>query len=286
MRIGVSNLLWAPDRDAAVAALLAERGIDAIDLAPTRYFAPDRPIDPAAALRVEAFWRERGIAIVGLQSLLHGVPGLALFGEAASRAALGERIERAIALATRLGATQLVFGSWQNRRRGGLPLAAAVDLAARFFRPLAERAHDHGIRLGIEPIFAGYGNDFLTDHDEAATLVEAVAHPGMGLVLDVGCAGLAGEDLAEVLRRHGPRIGHVQLAERALAPLSAANPWHAQAGPLLAAALPGRVACIEALVPPEDDPLAAIARSLDVAQRWYARSGPEAAGSSEQRTRA
>ena len=38
MRLAVSNLLWTPDLDAAVADLLNRRGIDAIDVAPTRYF--------------------------------------------------------------------------------------------------------------------------------------------------------------------------------------------------------------------------------------------------------
>jgi D-psicose/D-tagatose/L-ribulose 3-epimerase len=269
MRIGISNLLWEPSLDEAVARLLAARGIDAIDLAPTRYFDPRAPLDRAAARRIRAFWNGHGLQIIGLQSLLHGLPGLQLFGDAPSRAAMARRLEDMIELAGLLGASQLVFGSWQCRRRGALPSTDAEARAADFFAPLAARAHDAGCCVGIEPIHAGYGNDFLVDHEEAAMLVGRIASPGMGLVLDVGCAGLAGEDPAAIAARHGQWIRHVQLAERGLAPLDPANPWHGLAGPPLRGALAGRVACIEALTPVGDDPLAALGQSLDVADRWY-----------------
>ncbi len=277
MKIGVSNLLWPPAHDARVAALLAARGIDCIDIAPTRYFPADRPPDRARIDAVAAFWRSRGIRIVGMQSLLHETTGLALFGDDDARARMHAHLERAILIGSALGATRLVFGSWQNRLRGALPLADAIERAAAFFRPLAERAADSGLQLGVEPIFAGYGNDFLVDHDEAGALVGAVGSPGFGLVLDVGCAGLAGEALAAVVRRHRRLIGHVQLAERDLAPLSSDNRWHETAGEALGALseaadddTPARIACIEALTPAGTDPVDAVGTCLDVAQRWYA----------------
>ncbi|MGE0800030.1 MAG: sugar phosphate isomerase/epimerase family protein [Lautropia sp.] len=269
MRIGVSNLLWTPDRDDAVAQLLRRLEVDAIDLAPTRYFA-----DPAAASaadwrRIAARWHDRGIAITGLQSLLHGADGLALFGPPDSRARLTARLAAMLDVAVAVGAGQLVFGSWQNRRRGALPLAAAIDAAAELFTPLAVAAAARGVCLSIEPIFSGYGNDFLVDHDEALRLVERIDHPGFGLTLDVGCLGLAGEDVAAVLARCASRITHVQLAEHRLAPLSANNRLHARAGPAISRALPGRVACIEALTPAGHSAVDAVAQSLAVARAHY-----------------
>ena len=106
--------------------------------------------------------------------------------------------------------------------------------------------------------------------------MQAVGHPGFGLVLDVGCAGLAGEDLAAVLHRHGPSICHVQLAERGLAPLADSG-WHAKAGPILSAWLRRAAAdgreepgvCIEALTPAGSDCTEAVRHSIEVARRWY-----------------
>ena len=39
MRLGLTNLAWDPSRDEAVAGLLARLGVDAIDVAPSKYFA-------------------------------------------------------------------------------------------------------------------------------------------------------------------------------------------------------------------------------------------------------
>lgn len=269
MRIGLSNLLWTPDDDETAAALLAADGIDSIDIAPTRY-APDiLAAEPARWRAVRRWWADRGIAITGMQSLLHGTRGLDIFGPQPVRERTAAHLVANLRIAVELGATQLVFGSWQNRRRRDLDPATAMARAADFFGPLGEAAAALGVCLGIEPISARYGNDFLVNHDEAAALVATVASPGFGLVFDVGCAGLAGEDIAAVAARHARQVRHVQIAEYQLAPLDPESPVHPVAGPAVKAALAGRVASVEALAPPDMPVAEAIARSIAVATRHY-----------------
>jgi sugar phosphate isomerase/epimerase len=269
MRIGVSNLLWTPDLDEAVAGLLNRRGIDAIDIAPTRYFADVATASPAAWGAVRGFWKERGIAITGMQSLLYGTRGLNIFGGKAVCRRTRAHLRTVMAIGAELGAQQLVFGSWRNRDPGSLADGEALERATDFFIDLASDAQRLGVCLTIEPISERYGNHFLVDHDQAAALVQRVDSEGFRLTLDIGCAGLAGEDIAGIVGRHERLISHVQLAEYGLSPLCAANPLHAVAGPVATRALPGRVACIEALKPPDISSLDAIAQSLDVAQRHY-----------------
>ncbi len=280
MGLGVSNLMWPATADDRIAGVLAAHGIDRIDIAPSRYFDPLAPVAPQAIDRVRRAWADRGMRIVGLQALLHGsergavVP--ALFGDDAARAALVARLHECIGLAAGLGATVLVLGSWQRRLRGTLALDAAIDQAAAVLAPVARHAADVGACVAVEPISGSYGNDFLVDHDQAADLVAAIDHPGFALTLDVGCAGLVGEDLRQVLARHGALVRHVQLAEPGLAPLADAD-WHRVAGPVLAAWLDERAAtgasvpgvCIEALTPDGSDPAAAVGQSIAIARRWY-----------------
>ncbi|WP_357432391.1 hypothetical protein, partial [Micromonospora sp. NPDC049679] len=80
MRLAVSNIAWDVSEDEKIAALLCRNSINAIDIAPGKYF----PI-PVAALdediaRVKEWWAERGIEITGMQALLFGTTGLNLFG--------------------------------------------------------------------------------------------------------------------------------------------------------------------------------------------------------------
>lgn len=268
MRIGISNLLWTRDQDEAVAALLNRRGIDAIDVVPTRYVDDVATVATSRLHDLRRFWAARGIEIVGMQSLLHATEGLDIFGDPETRRRTAAHLEAVLRFGAEIGARQMVFGSWRNRRRGALPAAAALESAAAFFGEVALQAARLGVILTIEPISGRYGNDFLLDHEEAAALVQRVGHAAFRLTLDVGCIGLAGEDPADVVQRHGHLVSHVQLAEFELAPLRADNPLHASAAAALAA-LPGRVACVEALQPPRMSALDAVAQCLDVAQRHY-----------------
>lgn len=269
MRIGVSNLLWTRELDESVAALLCSRGIDAIDLVPTRYVDDVATATPAELRAIRRFWAGRGITITGMQSLLHATSGLNLFGDESARRRTAAHLRAVLRFGAEVGATQLVFGSWRNRDRGGLSPADALDSAAQFFGELALEAGRLGVCLTVEPISARYGNNFLVDHDEAAALVTRIGHPSLRLTLDVGCIGLVQEDVAAVVQRHGHLVSHVQLAEYQLAPLCGANALHALAGPVVTKALAGRVACIEALTPPDMSAIDAIAQCLDVAQRHY-----------------
>jgi len=80
MRLGLTNLAWDPSRDEAVAGLLARLGVDAIDVAPSKYFADVKAVREAEVRRVRDWWADRGIEITGMQSLLYGTQGLNLFG--------------------------------------------------------------------------------------------------------------------------------------------------------------------------------------------------------------
>jgi len=269
VRIGVSNLLWTRDLDETIADLLNRRGIDAIDLVPTRYVDDVAGVTTAQLRDIASFWSGRGIEIVGMQSLLHATSGLNVFGDADARRRTTDHLRAVLRFGAEVGARQMVFGSWRNRRRGALDPGVALESAAAFFGEAAHEAQRLGVCLAIEPISVRYGNDFLVDHEEAARLVERVGHAAFRLTLDVGCIGLAGEDPAAVVQRHAHLISHVQLAEYELVPLLAGNPVHAAAGTVLSKCLPGRVACIEALKPPEMSAVDAVAQCLDVAQRHY-----------------
>lgn len=70
MRLAISNIAWDAAEDDAVALLLHRHGIDAIDIAPGKYFPePAKALDEDIA-RVRNWWRDRGIEIFGMQALL------------------------------------------------------------------------------------------------------------------------------------------------------------------------------------------------------------------------
>ena len=83
MRISVSNIAWSPKNDDSVAVLLANYGIDAIDVAPGKYFRDFVTTSSEEIAEVRRWWEDRGVEIVGMRALLFGTQGLNLFGEPA-----------------------------------------------------------------------------------------------------------------------------------------------------------------------------------------------------------
>ncbi len=222
MRIAISNIAWRVDEEPAVRDRLAERGIDAVEIAPGKIGPEPGALGRDALARYRDFWRARGIEIVAMQALLFGRGDLALFGTDAQRDEMAEVLARIVRVGGALGARALVFGSPGNRKRGALSLAQAADLAAPFFRRLGEVAVEHGTCLCIEPIPPESACDWIHDAEQARAFVDLVAHPGFGLHLDAAALHMAGEGAAQI-RANAGRIRHFHASEPQLAPVGAGS---------------------------------------------------------------
>lgn len=223
----VSNIAWSVAEQPAAYALLAAHDIRGLEIAPGLFlpaaadpFRPG-PDDIAAAL---APVHAAGLTLVSMQSLLFGVDGAALFGDAAARARFTAGMERAIRLAGQLGIPNLVFGSPRQRViPAGLDPAQARTGAIELFRRLGDLAARQGTRLGVEFNPAAYGTNFLTEGPEALAFVRDVDHPAVTLILDIGAMAMNGQrgQTAALAAQGLGRISHVHLSEPALDPAPA-----------------------------------------------------------------
>ncbi|MCW5257238.1 sugar phosphate isomerase/epimerase [Verminephrobacter aporrectodeae subsp. tuberculatae] len=269
MRIAISNIAWDVAEDEAVARLLGEHGVDAIDVAPGKYFPqPEKTSDEEIA-RVRDWWSERGIQIVGMQALLFGTAGMNVFGTAESRDAMLGHLSAICRIGSRLGATKLVFGSPKNRDRSGLDDRDAAALALSFFQRLGEIAQGHGVTVCLEPTPPCYGANFMRNSDETAHIVRAVAHPAIRMQLDTGALVTNGECAADVLARCAHLIGHVHASEPELAPLGDRGTDHRAMHSALVKFLPQHVLTIEMLATKSEPHLLSIKRALDFANSNY-----------------
>ncbi|HKQ60057.1 MAG TPA: TIM barrel protein [Candidatus Polarisedimenticolaceae bacterium] len=228
MRVAVSNIAWERAEEPDVLALLEHRGVHGLEVAPTQVWDEPTAVPPAELQAARRRWNDRGLQVVALQALLFGKPSYVIFGEPGAREACFEHLAQMIRLGGLLGAGALVFGSPRNRAIGGLPLAAALEIAVPFFRRLGVVAQQEGTRLCIEPNPPAYGCDFIHTIDEAAELVEAVDHPGFRLQLDVSAMTLNGEDYDAALGRGVPLAAHCHASEPHLAPTGSGATDHAR----------------------------------------------------------
>lgn len=269
MRLAISNIAWEPAQDEEIAGLLKRYDVDAIDIAPGKYFPDPINASDLDVSRVRHWWEDRGIEITGMQSLLFGTVGLNLFGTPTVQQAMLAHLAAVCRIASGLGATRLVFGSPRNRDRGELNDEQALQLAVPFFRQLGDIARSQGVFICLEPNPACYGANFMTDSAATAHVVEAVAHPSIRMQLDTGALVINGEDPAEVLRESGMLIGHVHASEPDMVTLGDSQMDHRPAADALRHYLPGHVVSIEMLASKQEAHEVAIERALQVAIRNY-----------------
>lgn len=272
MRLAVSNIAWDVAEDEAVAALLQRYQVDAIDIAPGKYFPQPAQATPADMKRVKDWWAARGIEITGMQALLFGTSGLNVFGTAASQATLLQHLDDVCRIGAGLGAPRIVFGSPKNRDRSGLTDSQTIATAALFFRCLGDLAAAQGVLICLEPNPTCYGANFMTNSFETADVVRQIALPAIRMQFDTGALTLNAEDPAQVLQTSAALIGHVHASEPKLAPLGdcgVAGTDHGAMHRALQTHLPDHIVSIEMLATSSEPHLVSIERALQVAIKHY-----------------
>lgn len=269
MRLAISNIAWDVAEDESLAALLQRFQVDAIDIAPGKYFPKPAETTEAEILKVKQWWKDRGIEITGMQALLFGTTGLNVFGPPESQAALLQRLGAVCRIGAILGAPRIVFGSPKNRDRSGLSDMETMDIANLFFQRLGDLATAQGVMICLEPNPTCYGANFMTTSTETTQVVSHIAHPSIRMQFDTGALTINGEDPSSVLRMSAGLIGHVHASEPNLLPLGDGNTDHAAMCRALSQHLPHHMITIEMVATQQEQHLVSIERALGVAVAHY-----------------
>lgn len=269
MRLAVSNIAWDVAEDEQVASLLQKYQVDAIDIAPGKYFPqPDRVADEDI-FKVKDWWADRGIEITGMQALLFGTNGLNVFGSSEIQEKLLDHLGAVCSIAGKLGAPRIVFGSPRNRDRQGLDDEETLTVASAFFRRLGDIAQSNGVFICLEPNPVVYGANFMTTAEETESVVRAVSHPAIRMQFDTGAVLINGEDPHRVLEKAADVIGHIHLSEPALAPLGDSGQDHRPLASAIHRFFPSGVMTIEMVATQNEDHLVSLERALRFAGEYY-----------------
>ncbi len=267
MRLAVSNIAWDPFEDDMVATLLQRLDINAIDIAPGKYFPEPTKASEQEIAQLRKKWGD--IEITGMQSLLFGTKGLNIFGSPSVQEAMLDHLAAVCRIGAALGAKQLVFGSPRNRDRTGLSDSEANKIAIAFFHRLGEIAATFGVNICLEPNPSCYGGNFLTTSIEVAEIATQISHPAIKMQLDTGALTINHEKPVEVIRVCAPLIGHVHASMPNLLPLGDEEINHKEIASALREYLPDVVVCIEMLATQSEPHLASLERALNTAIKNY-----------------
>lgn len=269
MRLAISNIAWDVQEDLAVANLLRTFAVDAIDVAPGKYFPEPKSAKDSNIKKVKDWWADQGIEITGMQALLFGTTGLNMFSDNKIQQAMLEHLRAVCRIGKGLGATRLVFGSPKNRDRSGFNDSRVLEEAVKFFLCLGDIAEENGVVICLEPNPAQYGANFMMNSIDTANVVTHVAHNAIRMQFDTGAITINNEKPDTILDHFSGLIGHVHASEPSLVPLGDGVTDHQMMHKALYNHLPNHVVSIEMLATKEEFFLQSIGRALKFATEWY-----------------
>jgi D-psicose/D-tagatose/L-ribulose 3-epimerase len=269
MRLAISNIAWDVAEDSLMRDLFHRYHIDAIDIAPTKYFSDVAAVGETEVLQVRDWWRHQGVEITGMQSLLFGTTGLNVFGPAKVQGLMLQHLAVICRIGRLLGAPRLVFGSPRNRDRNGIEDSEVIPVAVDFFRRLGDIAAAEQVIICLEPNPPCYGANFMTTSDGTAEVVRAVNHQAIRMQLDLGAVAINSEDLTSIVVKHRDIIGHIHASEPNLVPLGDGGVDHDAASVELIRNLPNMLVSIEMLATSTEPHAVSIERALKVATLSY-----------------
>ena len=268
MKFAVSNIALPAFDHTADFDRLAEMGLEAIEVAPSRVW---RDTWRGLTTMEVADYRRRieaaGLSVVGLHSLFYDRPELGLFKGPEARAESLDFLEHLSKVCRDLGGKTLIYGG--GRRRGSLPRDAARAEAVAFFGELTKRVEIHGTCFCFEPLGPDDA-DFINSALESLSIAAEIGSPALKVQLDAKALVENGEAVIETFRAVRPLLVHFHANEPGLAGLgSSGTVDHAALGAMLREIGYRGWVSIEQRMVNEADPLADVAASARVLGECY-----------------
>lgn len=267
--VSISNIAWDVSLDSQVSELLSAQGVTYIDIAPPKYFKDIYATSDADILKVKNYWLDKGIKILGMQSLLFGTQGLNVFGSQEVQEKLLTHLAHVCHIGNVLGASKLVFGSPRNRDRAHLNDQDTQEVAANFFGRLGDIASSENVIICLEPNPVCYQANFMTTSLETAEVVKNVYHKHIKMQLDIGAMDINNECPEDIIKHVAPYIHHIHISEPQLAPLNMNNPIHKKASSAIKSYFPNMPMTIEMLTSTAPRSLEEIEHSIRIVKTIY-----------------
>lgn len=207
MKISISNIAWEKKDDEKIYRYLKKKGIDGIEIAPTRIFSQDPYIYLNEVKDYSIKLKENyGLNIVSMQSVWYGF-FKSIFASETEREDCLAYWTKATDFANAIDCRNIVFGNPRQRMvpidENGKKLLTETEVKAiskEFFKKLSNISGRNGACTSIEPNPIIYNTNFINTTMQAIELVSEVANEAFRLNLDLGTIINNNENLIEIVK--------------------------------------------------------------------------------------
>lgn len=211
MKISISNIAWANEKDSEVYKLMQEKNFVGLEIAPSKIFGEN----PYTQIEKAAQWKKNlPFEIPSMQSIWYGRTEK-IFGTSSEFETLLNYTNSAVKFAAAIDCKNLVFGCPKNR---SLPEGADKSIGTKFFAKIAEFALKNNTVIGMEANPKIYNVNYINTTAEVLDLISEINSDGFKLNLDVGTM-IENAESVEILRGKVHLINHVHISEPYLKPI-------------------------------------------------------------------
>ncbi len=214
LQMCISNIAWNNVDDAEIYDYLKLRGINHIEIAPTKLVGED-PYNnlEKAELKARELKEKYAINISSIQSVWYGKTEN-IFKDEDDYNNLLDYTKKAIEFAHVVNCSNIVFGCPKNRNITNYN--EDYPKAIKFFQEVGQYAKDKNVVIAIEPNPTIYNTNFLNTTEEALKFVKDVNNSNIKINYDLGTV-IANNESLSVLEENIDYINHVHISEPNLA---------------------------------------------------------------------
>jgi sugar phosphate isomerase/epimerase len=212
-----SNLAWNPIEEDEHLQCLKSLGFSGLEIAPSKFIGADpyEKFKKKKAVAKAQLVREKwGLSIASMQSIWFG-RSEQIFGSNSERVRLIDYSEKAFDFAASVNCSHIVFGNPKNRI---LVDRTSPEIALDFFLVCSDLAKQYKLTIGLEPIPKLYGNNFLTNFEDARNFLLLLDSPNIKLNYDTGTL-LANKEYHALSLEYLNLASHIQISEPGLGPV-------------------------------------------------------------------
>jgi sugar phosphate isomerase/epimerase len=221
-RLSVSNICIRSVSQFQFARLLCLYGIQRVQIAPTSL------LENADWSKIEdidtGVFINQGLTVHSFQSITYTLNYLNIFSD--TRDQLMDHLKLVVSVASKHGASILVFGCPRNRR----VLSETKDpdtIFAKFFQELGDYCTELGVVICIELNAKDYGCNYLNTIEEVGKIVSKINHPNIKMMLDIGNIIMENDDITK-MREYKNLIYNIDISQPNMSDFSEPHARHGE----------------------------------------------------------
>lgn len=182
MKLSLSNQSWYYYEEDLILDMLHHYHIEGLEIAPVRIWPEWKGISANSISEVSKKFKNRGYSVSVIDNPFENTD-ISLF-HSLQQEKIFDHVKLIAHIAQGFNCNLITLSSSSFRFRGELSFKKSVEAAVKIFNKICHILDQFGVNLAIEPIYAGFGCDFLTSIADVNNFINLIQKDNLKISID------------------------------------------------------------------------------------------------------